>query len=213
MASELLRAELDSISSDRRLSLIDRSVRVTAVLTEALRPLGVVPVLVGGMAVLFWTSAEAFATRDIDLVMDEPPEAELVLQSLGFELALDGRHWELNGRDVLLELPSRFLPDGAEVEHVDLGNGRSVQVLSRVDVAIVRLEELSISPHHDITLQALALLSQIRDAPERERLFARAQQVHVASLLSRLLPVADDVASGAISLPDRDALYELVSRS
>lgn len=183
------------------------------VLTEALAPLGVAPVLVGGMAVLFWTSSAAFATRDIDLVMDEPPEAEEVLRSLGFTLARDGRHWELTGRDVLVELPSRSLPEGAEVERVDLGDGRSVRVLSRVDVAIVRLEELAVSSHTDVALQALALISQIKGPEERARLVSRAAQVDAASLLARLLPVADDVASGQRSLPGDDELYELVTSS
>lgn len=206
---ESLREELLQISRDPELGLLDRSVGVMGVLDEALRPLHVSPVLVGGMAVLFWTSDEAFATRDIDLVMDEPPEADEVLRGLGFALAPDGRHWELADSGVLVELPSRHLPAGAEVELVELGGGRSVRVLSQVDVAIVRLEELTLGPHEDITLQALALLSGI-ELSERGRLHERARQANVASLLSRLLPLADDVATGTRSLPGRDELYELV---
>jgi hypothetical protein len=209
---ESLREELDAIARDLAPDLLDRSVRVIGVLDEALRPLNVSPVLVGGMAVLFWTSDEAFATRDIDLVMDEPPEADEVLRALGFKLAPDHRHWELPNRDVLIELPSRHLPDGATVEVVRLDGGRSVRVLSKVDVAIVRLEELAIGPRDDITLQALALINRVEQS-ERPRLHERARQVNVADLLNRLLPVADEVATGTRSLPEHDELYELVKGS
>ncbi len=50
----------------------DRALAVAALLSEAMRPLGVSPVLVGGSAVLFWTRAPEFTTVDIDLVVDEP---------------------------------------------------------------------------------------------------------------------------------------------
>lgn len=113
---------------------------------------------------------------------------------------------------MLLELPSRHLPEGAEVEVFELAGGRTVSVLSKVDVAIVRLEELTLGPHEDITLQALALLSGI-DADEMDRLHERAKQAGVTGLLDRLLPVANDVAAGATTLPDPEALYRLVKGS
>lgn len=201
-----LRDELGSVARDPALDFMDRSVAVAAILTEALAPLHVEPVLVGGMAVRLWSGVAEFVTRDIDLVMDEPPAAEGVLRDLGLVLSPNGRHWELPDTDVFVEMPSRHLPDGAEVERLVLASGRSVSVLSHVDVLIVRLEELSIGPHEDVARQALALIPRA----DRTRLHQRARDVGVAGLLSRLEPVADAVVAGSRAAPSAEELYDLV---
>ncbi len=201
-----LRAELLQIAADPSCEVIDRTIAVTSILAEALAALHVEPVLVGGMAVLFWTEAPEFTTHDIDLVMDEPPAAYEVIQALGFERALDGRHWQIPGTPVYIELPDRHLPDGARVEDIRLPNGRSTRVLSQVDVLIVRLEELMIGPRSDVARQALALFPGV----DRERLAVRAEQVGVGGLAERFGVVADEVESGMRDIPGTDELYDLV---
>ncbi len=52
--------------------LAERSLEVVAVVEAAGAPLGIHPVVVGGMAVYFWTADEAFVTRDIDVLMAVP---------------------------------------------------------------------------------------------------------------------------------------------
>lgn len=202
-----LRAEIEAVATDPEFDLLDRSIRITSLLSEALAPLRVRPVLVGGMAVLFWTPAYEFTTKDIDLVMDEPPEADDVLRSLGFVQARDGRHWELPRTDVLIELPSRRLPAGAEVTEVVLPDGRTAAVLSQVDVLIVRLEELGVGPHEDVSRQALALIP----GADRDRLRARAAQVGIGDLLERFMRFADEVADGTRDRPSAEELYSLVT--
>lgn len=202
-----LRAEIEATATDPKFDLLDRSIRITGLLSEALAPLRVRPVLVGGMAVLFWTPAYEFTTADIDLVMDEPPEADEVLGSLGFVQARDGRHWQLPHTDVLIELPSRHLPAGAEVVEVELPDGRTAAVLSQVDVLIVRLEELGVGPHEDVSRQALALIP----GADRDRLRTRAAQVGLSELLERFVRFADDVADGVRQRPSREELYALVT--
>ncbi|MDO9441313.1 MAG: hypothetical protein Q7T73_10520 [Beijerinckiaceae bacterium] len=201
-----LRSEIEAVATDPEFDLLDRSIRITSLLSEALAPLRVRPVLVGGMAVLFWTPAYEFTTKDIDLVMDEPPEADDVLRSVGFVQARDGRRWELPRTDVLIELPSRRLPAGAEVTEVELPDGRTAAVLSQVDVLIVRLEELGIGPQEDVSRQALALIP----GADRDRLRARAVQVGISDLLERFLRFADEVAKGTREPPSAEQLYSLV---
>ncbi|MCL2770563.1 MAG: hypothetical protein FWD42_10740 [Solirubrobacterales bacterium] len=48
---------------------MERTLEVVALVEELAAPLGIHPVIVGGMAVYFWTESEEFQTHDIDVVM------------------------------------------------------------------------------------------------------------------------------------------------
>ena len=128
---ERLRADLHRAADIA--DVTQRTLEVVAVIEEAAAPLGIRPTVVGGMAVYFWTEGDAFATYDIDVVMAVPEQLAAILAQLGFERSGDGRHWELPGTEVLLEVPGADLDAGAQVAIVRLPSGRTARVLSRVD--------------------------------------------------------------------------------
>jgi hypothetical protein len=73
----------------------ERLLEVAAIVSEAVADLGVRPVVVGGLAVAFWTSG-AYVTSDIDVLMPSLPEVGERLAELGFEQR--GRYWIVPGR-------------------------------------------------------------------------------------------------------------------
>lgn len=120
---------------DRALGLEDpteQMLSVAALITEAVRDLGYVPVVVGGLAVQFWTYGE-YMTYDIDLLLPSTPEVDERLGRLGF--VKEGRHWVIPGRDVFVEAPGSFLGPDEEAEEVQLPMG-TVRLLRPEDVLI-----------------------------------------------------------------------------
>jgi hypothetical protein len=99
-----LRAELAHAA--QLTDLAERTLAVVAVIEAVAAPLGIHPVVVGGMAVYFWTASDEFLTYDIDVVMEAPDELAAKLAELGFARASDGRHWILEGTEVLLRRPA-----------------------------------------------------------------------------------------------------------
>jgi hypothetical protein len=82
--TESQRAELRAalVAAAKMEDLAERSLEVVAVIDAAGAPLGIHPVMVGGMAVYFWTADEAFVTRDIDVVMPVPERLAAALADL-----------------------------------------------------------------------------------------------------------------------------------
>lgn len=76
-----------------------------ALLTEALKPQGHKPVVVGGNAVEFYT-AGGYATADIDVVVPSEP-VDAVLKKWGFKK--EGRFWLSEELDIIIEAPLSFL--------------------------------------------------------------------------------------------------------
>jgi hypothetical protein len=139
--------------------LAERTLEVVAVIEAIAAPLGIHPVIVGGMAVYFWTASDEFLTYDIDVVMEVPDALATKLAELGFSRAKDGRHWLLEGTEILLEAPSAHLDADAVVAEIELQSGRTAKVISRVDVLLDRLAEFQATGHEAAAQQALALLA------------------------------------------------------
>lgn len=87
--------------------LAERTLEIVAVIEAVSTPLGIHPVVVGGMAVYFWTASNKFVTYDIDVVMDVPDALARRLGELGFVRAADGRHWMLPDKEYSWRLPAR----------------------------------------------------------------------------------------------------------
>src|SRR5829696_5426345 len=134
-----LRAALALAARDG--DVVQRTLEVVAIVDAIAAPFGIRPVVVGGMAVYFWTARDEFLTYDIDVVMEVPDELDAKLTELGFARITDGRHWRFEDSEVLLEAPSAQLDRDATVVEVELPSGRSARVLSRVDVLLDRLAE------------------------------------------------------------------------
>jgi hypothetical protein len=83
---EALRVELERTAdiSDPTEQMLE----ITGVVDAALRPIEIRPVVVGGLAVAYWTTG-LYLTGDIDVVMPHSAAIEQRLAALGFER--DGR--------------------------------------------------------------------------------------------------------------------------
>jgi uncharacterized protein YuzE len=88
-------------------------------------PLGIHPVVVGGMAVYFWTASEEFVTYDIDVVMEVPDElAAITIAGISF----DHHHYDERGDVLYLNVgeprpAARGLetPDGHSIHYDESG--------------------------------------------------------------------------------------------
>jgi hypothetical protein len=187
--------------------VVERTLEVVALIEAVAAPLGIHPVVVGGMAVYFWVESEAFLTYDIDVVMEVPAELDTKLAELGFVRAPDSRHWELPGTEVFFEAPSANLDPDVVVAEVELPSGRTAKVLSRVDVLIDRLAEFQAMGHQIIGQQVLMLLSGISDE-EAQDLDARASSHRVRTILKAMRDLADDLAAGR-EPPESDELHDI----
>jgi hypothetical protein len=204
-SDQQLRAELDRAA--RTDDLAERTLEVVSVVEVVAAPLGIHPVVVGGMAVYFWTESDAFVTYDIDVVMEVPDALDSKLAELGFVRAADGRHWMLEGTDIFLEAPSSRLDADAVVAEIELPSGRTAKVISRVDILIDRLSEFEATGHEDAAQQALVLLADIsRD--EALDLEARASSRRLGAVLTAVRKLADDLAAGH-ALPESGDLHKI----
>jgi hypothetical protein len=170
---------------------------VASIVQEAVQPLGLKPVVVGGLALASWVPSR-YLTADIDVIMPHTPVAERVMADLGFRK--DGRFWTLAGRDIVLEAPDSVLrPDPGGFEELRLPSGRVALVQSPEGVLVVRMEELAGAPVSDVFEQCLYLIgSGMLDDKKTEEL---AQRHGLSELLRWLGVMARGVDEGAI-LPE-----------
>jgi hypothetical protein len=191
--------------------LAERTLEVVAVVEAIAAPLGVHPVVVGGMAVYFWTASDEFLTYDIDVVMEVPDALAAKLAELGFVRAKDGRHWLLEGTEIMLEAPSSQLDADAVVAEIELQSGRMAKVISRVDVLLDRLAEFQATGHETAAQQALVLLVGV-SAAESVDIDARAANRKLGTILNTMRALAENVAAGG-SLPDSGELHQIARKA
>lgn len=166
----------------------ERSVAVVAVLRAVLRDLRVDPVIVGGMAVQYWTHG-AFATTDIDVLLPVDPAIDHRLGALGFRR--DGRHFHRG--PILIEMPDSFPDARALLVDVEGPFGRAASMLSPEDALVNRLHEAMATGAFDATIQAIALLGA--EDLNRERLKMRAEEEGLTAALTALETLARRVDS------------------
>ena len=166
---------------------------VAAIICEALTDVGVQPVIVGGLALAYWTSGgDEHITGDIDVVVPSVPELASRLQALGFEKT--GREWILPGHEVAFEAPGEILERGDEAEWAELASGRRLRILSVEDVLLWRLREWLYWHHTSGFHQAAHLLAS--EALDSERLDARARDEGLTLALSALRSLTAEIAAG-----------------
>lgn len=178
---------------------------VASIVQEAVLPLGLKPIVVGGLALASWVPS-GYLTADIDVIMPHTPDAGRVMAILGFEK--DGRFWTLAGRDIVLEAPDSVLrPDPVGFEELRLPSGRVALVQSPEGVLLVRMEELAGAPVGEVFEQCLYLVgSGLLDDEKTDDL---AQRQGLADLLRWLRVKAREVDEGA-SLPESWEVEETV---
>lgn len=111
-------------------------VEVAAILAEALRAVGIDPILVGGGAAQFHT-AGGYVSGDIDLVAAGNPQQ--ALERLGFERK--GRYYVHPEFGLWVEFPSGQLDPGESSVAVNV-RGRKLLVISAPDLLLDRLNGL-----------------------------------------------------------------------
>jgi len=133
---ERLRNFLDALKKEN--DPLRKALGVVAVLTEALEPEGIRPILVGGVALEFYTLG-GYATKDIDLVASSREKLKTVLEMLGFTRRMGERHWYSTEFDVAIEIPDEILAGSPEkLTVVEIG-GKNVYIIGVEDLIIDRL--------------------------------------------------------------------------
>lgn len=84
-----LTAMLETLKQEK--DPLKKALGVLAVLTAALKPLGIKPILVGGRALEFYTLG-GYATKDLDLIINGREQAKAVLAEMGFLRRPGERH-------------------------------------------------------------------------------------------------------------------------
>jgi hypothetical protein len=115
---------------------LKRRLFVLGVITAALRPHGVRPILIGGGAVEYYTFG-GYATKDTDLAVADHQRLDEVLGLLGFRRA--GRFWLRDDLDSVIEAPAGVLAgEDAPLTAVEV-DGLTAFVLGVEDLLIDRL--------------------------------------------------------------------------
>jgi hypothetical protein len=190
---EALRVELQRTADIQ--DATEQMLEIAAVVDAALRPIDVRLIVVGGLAVAYWTTG-LYLTGDIDVVMPHSAEIERRLAALGFER--DGRFWTLPGREPVFEagFDSRAQSGRSHrgracerSDDPDTGRGGS---------ALLRLAEFTATGNADVFQQCLWLLGIA--GLDRERLRGRAADESLARALGALYRTGKRVEQDATKL-------------
>ena len=169
----------------------ERLLEAAAIVADAVADLDVVPVVVGGLALAYWTGGE-IQTGDIDVVMPRAPELADRLAALGFERR--GREWILADAGISFEAPGEALEPGDHGEYVELASGRRILVLSLEDLLLWRLREW-IHWHHVSGFQQAAFLLAA-EGLDAERLDLRAAEEGMSPALVELRRLVSEIENG-----------------
>jgi hypothetical protein len=167
----------------------ERKLAVVAVIGEVVRALGWRPVVIGGLAVEYWTHG-AYSTSDIDLYLPRSAAVDDAFFRLGFEK--EGRSWVLPEQDVFVEAPATAPAATEAVVEAELAMGQRVSILSLEDVLIDRLHQFVSGGHADVAEQSVALLGHER--LDTTRLDRRAREEGLERALAAVRELAERVA-------------------
>ena len=130
--AQALHERLDDEQDPRKRRLI-----ALGLLTKALAPHGIEPILVGGGALEFYT-AGGYATSDIDLALPSCPEVDAAFADMGF--AKEGRYWVRDDFDLLFEAPAPASLPGEDAARTEVEvDGLRVVVIGIEDLLLDRL--------------------------------------------------------------------------
>jgi hypothetical protein len=190
--SERLRADLEAASAlpDRN----ERLLEAAAVIADALQAADLTPVVVGGLAVAYWTDDNEI-TNEIDVVVAWSPELDERMRSIGLVKA-GSRFWVTPDDKIAWEAPGSSLKPEERIEQVELPSGRIVRVLSVEDTLIWRLHEFLGTGHRVPFEQALLLLKVKR--LDHHRLFDRATQEGLSGTLEAVERAATEISDGRV---------------
>lgn len=169
----------------------ERKLAVAAVVNLAVQPLGFRAVVIGGLAVEFWTQGQ-YTTADIDLYLPWTPEVDAALAAVGF--VKQGRHWTLPEHEIFVEAPASVPREREEVDEVTLPTGATALVLAVEDVIVDRLHQFVAGGHSDALEQAVALLAV--EEVDYPRLIERAAEERLKTALIEVERVSQRLRRG-----------------
>lgn len=170
----------------------ERLLEVAAIVEEALAEVGVEAVVVGGLAVAYWTRGR-YTTGEIDFVAPVNPALRTRLADLGFDRPA-GRHWVYPNSSVALEVPGNTLEGGDQPTEVEARSGRTLRVLSLEDLLLWRLREFL--HWHDSRGFRHVLYMLESERVDRDRLQARAEESGLNDALNWVISAADEIKDG-----------------
>jgi hypothetical protein len=117
---------------------VKRQVAIAGIITKALAPVRITPIVVGGAAVQFYTFGQ-YATMDIDFVGIINDEMKNILSGLGF--IREGRYWWIPDTDIMVEFPSDKLAGNLDkVQPVEY-DGNEAYFIGIEDLILNRVQE------------------------------------------------------------------------
>lgn len=106
-------------------------------LTKALAPHGIEPILVGGGAMEFYT-AGGYTTSDVDLALPTGSEVDAAFADMGF--TKEGRYWIREDLDLLFEAPAPAGLPGEDAPRTDIEiEGLRIVVIGIEDLLLDRV--------------------------------------------------------------------------
>lgn len=165
---------------------LKRSLGVLAVLTEALKPMGIKPILVGGRALEFYTLG-GYATKDMDLVVNGREQAKAVLEEMGFLRRFGERHWYHEELDLALEIPDEFLVGSMDKLVTVEINGMEAFIIGVEDLVVDRLAAAKFWKSQVDAQWAAKLLALHAEEIDLEYLKKAARQQRVDDVLTEAL--------------------------
>ena len=170
----------------------ERLVEVAAIVEEALDAIGAKAVVVGGLAVAYWTRSQ-YVTVEIDFVAPVNRAVTERLAALGFVRG-PGRHWTYPDSEVAIEFPGTSLDDGDQATEVESRGGRTLRVLSPEDIALWRMREFL--HWHDSRGLRHVLYIMDSERIDRARLEARAAETGLTEALNWICSAAEEIKKG-----------------
>jgi len=163
-AHRLVRAREELLALAGIGDMNERLWEAAAIIQRELEAAGISSVLVGGLAVAYWTEGH-HTTSDIDVLMPTSEDASEVLAAVG--LVRVGRSWELDELELAFEAPGWTPDEKEDVVQVTTPAGRPLKILSIEDIALWRLKEFvawetSEGFHHTLYLLESPLLDPDR---------------------------------------------------
>jgi len=117
---------------------VRRQAGIAAVITKALEPLEIKPIVVGGSAVEFYTQGQ-YSTVDVDFVAVITEEVKKTMNDLGF--IKKDKYWRIPDTDIMVEFPSDLLVgDLDRIEPVEY-NGQIIYYIGIEDLILNRVSE------------------------------------------------------------------------
>lgn len=163
---------------------VDRRLLIVAIITEQLKDTGVIPVIVGGAAVEFYT-AGGYSTVDIDLIAGPTETFSQAMTDLGFTKT--GRFWSKPGLDEALESPTGPLAgDVSRLVRVEIDD-LEAYVIGVEDLIIDRLNAYVHWRSEEDGRWVRRLVQGHRDDLDLHYLRARAAEERTAQALSSVL--------------------------